>query len=248
MTVSKEADRLRKLLAHAESCTNEKEAATFFAQAAAIQQKYAITQEELLMAEAAAAGRQVTDEPIISRVIWTYEKNGELPIWVHVLSGPVCKLNQCSSLGSSGFMRGRNKAYIKGWGRAGDLEVCEEMLRVIVGQVRRLCNLYAKQKNIRDNDVLRSFRMGCTNTITEKMNQAKALADAEVRRLSLPESTQSTALMRLDSIAVRVKEKLAADNPGVRTRKVEYNAANTAYADGRVAGHGVHQGGHKAIG
>lgn len=247
MEINKVADRIRKLLAHAESCTNEAEAATFFSRAATMQMQFSISQEEIMAAQAAAAGRTMSDEPMISALFWEYEKVGELPGWIHVLSSTIARLNHCSSCGyNTGGMRGKRRSYIQIWGRQQDVDVAKEMLRVIVAQVRILCNTYSKRSGVRDNNALRSYRMGATATIQERMNKDRALETAEVQRKALV--GECTALVRLTDISKRAEKTMTDQIGPLRTRKLDHGTSSAAYNQGRLDGHTVHSGGHKAIG
>lgn len=258
---AKALDRVRKLLALSEKAGTPEEAGTAFAQAQKIIATHALSMEQIRQARLREAGGSAVDEPLVERILFV-ASGSSTPTWVGVLAMAIAEVNGCDVVWSTRFGPAAREVgakagvdavkVLRGFGRASDLEVVEELIRLIVGRVNEL----VKTCGWTGRTALNNYRLGAVTSICERLREA-----AKAARLALQASAEthdagnaaatsctSLALRTLDGRLERAKTELRAKVPGLRTRSSSSTVDLGARADGRAAGRTVSLSRSRAIG
>lgn len=259
-TTTKLIDRVRKLLALAERAGTPEEAGTALANAQKIIAENALSMEQVHQAQMRADATR-KDEPIVQRIVYV-AKSSQCQTWIGVLVYAIAQANGCEVIwGRARGPKARELnaphgvdevAYIKAYGRASDLEIVEELSRIVTGQVDEL----ARRSGWEGRTALNSFRLGACNTICDRLRAAtqaarKALeAAAEEQNAMAPESARQVtalALRSLDDRQARASAALRSENK-VRTHTTRSRVNHDARSDGQRAGGRVSLSSARAIG
>jgi len=225
---AKIADRVRKLLALAERAGTPEEAGTAYAQAQKLIAQHAISEEQLRQSRLGASTR--SNEPIVSRIIYT-SPVPQMPTWIGVLGMCLSETNGCEMAQT----RGPNKAVVlKAWGRASDLEIVEELIRVIPGQVDALCNRSPFSGRTAKNN----FRIGAVTVICERMRAAVKDARRAIQEDISEHSTATTALAlaSLDNRGALAKAQMRRDIPNLTMKSTRMRGDAASFEAGKAAG------------
>lgn len=225
---AKIADRIRKLLALAERAGTPEEAGTAYATAQKLIAQHAISEEQLRQSRLGASTR--SNEPIVSRIIYT-SPVPQMPTWIGVLGMCLSEANGCEMAQSHGPNR---EVVLKAWGRASDLEIVEELLRVIPGQVDALCN----RSSFSGRTAKNNFRIGAVTVICERMRAAVRDARRAIQEDTSEHSATTTALAlaSLDNRGALAKAQMRRDVPNLKMKSTRHRGDAASFEAGRAAG------------
>lgn len=225
---AKIADRIRKLLALAERAGTPEEAGTAYATAQKLIAQHAISEEQIRQSRLGSSTR--SNEPIVSRIIYT-SPVPQMPTWIGVLGMCLSETNGCEMAQSHGPNR---EVVLKAWGRASDLEIVEELLRVIPGQVDALCN----RSSFSGRTAKNNFRIGAVTVICERMRAAVREARRAIQEDTSEHSVTTTALAlaSLDNRGALAKAQMRRDVPNLRMKSTSHRGDAASFEAGRAAG------------
>jgi len=235
MTDSKIIDRVRKLFNLAEKAGTVEEAGTAAALAQKLIAEHALSEEQLRQARAMETGAK-SDEPIIARITYV-AAGGKTPTWISILSNCIEQVNGCAGIM---VWHGRSVAS-KTWGRASDVDLVEELLRVISGQIDAMCDASPHRGRTAKN----SFRLGAVSEVCLRLRRAAAdrrrtlELEAAVRDEGNAPATTVTALAlrTLDARKDIARAELERSEGKIKKgRQTRSNTDYGAYQDGRRAG------------
>lgn len=199
-------DRVRKMLALAERAGTPEEAGTAFAMAQKIIAENALSMEQVRQAQLKADATRPANEPIIKRIVYTF-KSSQTQTWIGILASAIHEVNGCSPIYArlvgpaareGGAKQGVDEVKaIEGWGRASDLELVEELMRVVVGQIETLttgCGFTGRT-------ALNNFRLGATQVVCQRLRSAAA--DARKAIAAAADAETNVAARECTSLALR---------------------------------------------
>lgn len=228
--MDKHIDRVRKLLAIANSSHSPEEAGTAFAHAQKIMTEHAISEEQVRVAAARQLGQDVKPEPVISRIVWT-AKGHKAQTWIGVLGMCLAEVNGCSFVQTCAD----NAAVYKAWGRASDLDLLAELLRTIPGQIDALCDRSPHSGRTARNN----FRLGAVQVVNERLRAAAKQARSALNIGTETGETAACTAIALRNIDNRTSLAIAAraaECPRMRTVGHSSRRDSSAYESGRAAG------------
>ncbi len=243
-------ERIRKLLALAANNPSIEEAATAFARAQEIATMHGLDLDDLASEAPADAPAEPprTVESMTTRHIDEWRKS---VAWRYTIGAAVARANGCGVYQTRNWPSG-----LVAFGQPSDLETVAYVYAAVTRQVEILANEALKAyKESPDADPRwdesprtfgRSWRMGCADTIAQRMSsRERTLAKA---RAALP-SGQTTALVRIDNASEyvakveRVRETYA-KSLGLRAGSgFSAPRSATGYSAGRAAGSSMSLGG-----
>lgn len=250
-TNDKIIDRVRKMLALAERAGTPEEAGTAFAMAQKIIAENALSMEQVRQAQLKADASRPADEPIVKRIVYVHQ-SAQTPTWIGMMGNAIAEVNGCSLIWLSKYGQVARVAGAKpgidevkvldGWGRATDLEIVEELLRTISGQVDGL----ARRSGFTGRTALNNFRLGCVQTVNRRLREAAAearkslAATAEKETNVAARECTSLALRSLDdrkAVADRTMRATFEANGGkIRNKRTSSRSDWTARTAGQRAG------------
>lgn len=234
-------DRVRKLLALAERAGTPEEAGTAYATAQKLIAQHALSDEQVRVARLRETGGPV-DEPIIRRIVFVSEVL-QMPTWLGILGGCIADVNGCDLV--IGCMRHPTSTkavrMMEGWGRASDLAMVEELVRIIAGQIDALCD----QSPFSGRTARNNFRLGAVSVVCDRLRSAarearKAIeATATAQDANAPAAVAEVTALALRSLDNRHALATAAmhkDCPNLRKMTSSARSDHAARSAGRAAG------------
>lgn len=252
-TNDKILDRVRKLLALAERAGTPEEAGTAYATAQKLIAQHALSDEQIRVARLRETGGPV-DEPIIRRIVYVSQVL-QMPTWIGILGGCIADVNGCDLvIGCMRTPEDPRKAVrmMEGWGRASDLTMVEELVRIIAGQIDTLCD----QSPFSGRTARNNFRLGAVSVVCDRLRAAarearKAIeATAAVQDASAPAAVAEVtalALRSLDSRHALATAAMRKDCPNLRMTTSSARSDYAARQAGRAAGARVNVTRSKAL-
>ena len=241
-TNDKILDRVRKLLALAERAGTPEEAGTAYATAQKLIAQHALSDEQIRVARLRETGGPV-DEPIVRRVVYVSQVL-QMQTWIGILGGCIADVNGCDLvIGCMRDIKDPRKAVrmMEGWGRASDLAMVEELIRIIAGQIDTLCD----QSPFAGRTARNNFRLGAVSVVCDRLRAAarearKAIeATAATQDASAPAAiaeVTAIALRSLDNRHTLATAAMRKDCPNLRTVKSSARSDYAARSAGRAAG------------
>lgn len=238
MTDFKIIDRVRKLFNLAEKAGTVEEAGTAAALAQKLIAEHALSEEQIRQARAMETGEKV-DEPIVARITYVAAAGGKTPTWISILSNCIEQVNGCYGI-MVWHDHGRRVAS-KTWGRASDVDLVEELLRVIAGQIDAMCDASPHRGRTAKN----SFRLGAVSEVCMRLRRAAAdrrrtlELEAAARDAGNSSATTVTALALRTLDARKDIARAECERSEGKIRKGRSARSNTdyaAYRDGQRAG------------
>lgn len=244
-TNDKIIDRVRKLLALAERAGTPEEAGTAYATAQKLIAQHALSDEQLRIARLRETGGPV-DEPIVSRIVFITQ-TPQMPTWIGVLGGCLAAVNGCDMVqgyvsdGKARGAQGNDVRTLKAWGRASDLAMVEELLRIIPGQIDVLCS----QSPFTGRTARNNFRLGAVSAVCERLRAAAMQARKAIEATSSAQDAgapagvaevTALALRTLDNRLTLAAAALKRDCPNVVHKSSHSRTDYAARQAGRAAG------------
>lgn len=259
-------ERIAKLLALADGAGTPHEAATALSAAQTLMTRHSISQEQIAAAEAQRNGARV-DEPIVSRIVYVYNK-GHAVLWIEWLAVTIVQCNQGAVRNAWAEDNSQRKA-LRMFGTARDLDMMATLMQGIVGQIEALRDRWSKATGNTGRTERDQYCRGAATTVIARLKaavkeaRAAALSEAErpVATFALPAAggdaqaqepapNASTALVVVAAIAQldkRARDAVAAMNVSLgrpATRKAYASSRDTvkdsgAREAGRRDGHRV---------
>lgn len=240
MSQEKILERVRKLLELAKS-DNPHEVGNAAAQAQKLMTEHAI--EEAMLGTVSAEEEIETD--ILNAVEGT-----QCATWRSYLSSTVCRVNNATS-----YIHG-SALYIIG--RPSDAAKARYLFAHVQGEINRLCKLAAAERGEPGRTWCNNFRLGATNAVRERLDEAHKAAIAGMRKAADAGDTlgNGTALVRVDNALAKlqgVQEQARAKLKDMKLKrgpKPKFRADTTARAVGFKAGQRIDiaPGGKGALG
>lgn len=240
-------DKIRKLLALAENAGTPEEAGTAYATAQKLIAQHQLTEEQIRQARLRETGQVGTDEPILKRIVYV-SNGGSMPTWIGMLGNAIAEVNGCDmcvghEFGENARAAGGQKFHVRvleAWGRASDLELVEELLRVISGQIDALCDA----SRFTGRTARNSFRIGAVTVVCSRLREAARAArrqlELEAGRSNEPAAVQEITALALRSLDDRNKLAQAAMKTAYPTMRggssSSFRVDQAASAAGRAAG------------
>ena len=233
-------DRIRKLLALAEGAGTPEEAGTAYATAQKLIAQHALTDEQVRIARIRETGGPV-NEPIISRIVYT-TPTPQMPTWLGILGQCLADVNGCDQV--QGHIH-NGKAWVrmlKSWGRASDLEIVEELLRIIPGQIDVLC----ARSPFTGRTARNNFRLGAVSMVCERLRLAARQARRAIEESAATQDASAPAIVGEVTAQARsapddrhalATAAMRKDCPNLRTcPRADTRTDHAARAAGRAAG------------
>lgn len=241
MTTDEIIDKIAKLLRLSKS-PNVNEAALAAAKAQEMMDKYRI---DAAAVDVNGDGQKNPDEPIED-----YTKTEPLDklgrkgaSWKSILAGGLGRVNNCRSYRS--WARNEHGAYHQVLGivgRKSDVQVVRYMYQYLVREIDRLTKELAHGNG---RSFCNAFRLGAVATVRERLQEAKAKTEREMRE----QAETMQARIRVEKALVRVDNQKLEVDIWVRRhlhlgsgRRVNYSSGH-GYVAGRQAGHSIRLGG-----
>lgn len=234
-------DRVRKLLALAERAGSPEEAGTAYATAQKLIAQHALSDEQVRVARLRETGGPV-DEPIISSLIYV-SPVPQMPTWLGILGGCIADVNGCDVVISNMYQPEVRKRVrmLKGWGRASDLAMVKELLRIISGQIEALCDVSPFSGRTARNN----FRLGAVSVVCDRLRVAAREARKAIEATAAQQDAGApAAISEVTALALRTLDNRHAlataamrkACPNLTTRSSSARSDHAARSAGRAAG------------
>jgi hypothetical protein len=215
MDNAKILDRVKKLMALAGS-PNEHEAQTAAAMAARLMLDHKIEQSMLETADDTDQPLQTTEE-----VIDASKAHAKWKSW---LAGALCSANSCHAMICGGGLTV--------FGTHNDVATTRYMFAYLTRVINRLANAHSGGRSGAN-----AFRLGAVSAISERLRADRAQHEAAIKQAS---AASATALVRVQSDALRVKSAFEARTKGFRAGRARKSRVDaSSYNAGRSAGQSI---------
>src|SRR5690606_35943284 len=120
-----------------------------------------------------------TDEPVLSQIV--YASTGpKIPGWISILAHAIAESNGVEDVriylhGPAAREHGANSdeiRAIKAWGRASDLEIVAELLRLVAAQIDDMCS----RSGFEGRTARNNFRLGAAQVVCRRVRDAAGAA------------------------------------------------------------------------
>ena len=251
MTKTEAIDKVRKLLALANSA-NENEAAAAAGRASDIMERHRL--DAAMVAEAEQRDVEHEEAFSMNEDQPAERAHARMPAWYWALAWAIAEANRCKPRQRVAVSQGKRAVTFAG--RPSDAAAARYMLDALANETDRLGSEFVARHNAsRSRAVGKSFRLGCAAAIAERLQASVADTTSKVRA-ELRAADDQQALVRLDHAIARRTHDAARLDAFMASNGVRYRSAGAAtvssaaaFAAGGAAGQSVNlRGGVASLG